>query len=268
MGFDSCLVGVPLMIIFIWRNWPLRLIDHYRLTNDIYIAYDIGLTFSSVFACVPQSSLKRILQIALEFSATIVFFQGICGIDVMMHEILVIGLHNQLLFWQNWIFFLKLWTFVKDLRPTKMIIRERKLLELHVILLFSNLNPDLARMNDFHASCILLTALFRNFVYCSWPLPLLNSWRIKSSISTTRGGESVGANLHNFGCVSPSNNSITRLPFKLQRIIQDCKIRLHIQVSFLAVNLGYLWWRLLCIRGCCPILSIGTLHVESIFESF
>ena len=156
-----------------------------------------------------------------------------------MNKILAIRLYNQLFFWQNWIVFLKWWTFVRDLSCTEMIFSDRKILELHCILFFSNLNPDLAWMYNFHVSCILLTALFRYFFDCRWSLPLFNSRCIKSSISTTIRAENVWANLNNLRCVPPCNHSICKLPFELQRIIKYCKIRLHIKLSFLAVNLRY-----------------------------
>jgi len=191
------------MDIFIRWKWPLSLINHYRFTNDINAVYDIAFIFFPIFARIPKCALKRILQIVLELSATKVVFQSIWKFEVLMNKILAIRLHNQLFFWQNWIVFLKWWTFAKDLSCTEMIISDRKVLELHGILFFSNLNPDLARMNNFHVSCILLTALFRYYFYCRWSLPLFNSRCIKSSISTTWRAENIWVNLNNLRRMSP-----------------------------------------------------------------
>ena len=140
--------------------------------------------------------------------------------------------------------------------PTKAVVPDLKVLELHGILFFFDLNPNFARMNNFHMNFILLTALFGDFLYCRWSLSLFNCGCIKSTISTTRGSESVWDNLNNLRGMSPCNHSIPGLPFELQRIIKDSKIRLHIKVSFLAMNLTYLMLRKLCVCDCCPILSI------------
>jgi hypothetical protein len=74
-------------------------------------------------------------------------------------------------------------------------------------------------MNNFHMNFILLTALFRDFLYCRWPLSLFNGGGIDGTISTTRGIESVWDNLNNLRCMSPGYHSIPGLPFELQRII-------------------------------------------------
>lgn len=51
LSFHCYLVGIPLKAIFLMRGkWPLRLIDHDRLTN--YVDALNGFIISSVFAIV------------------------------------------------------------------------------------------------------------------------------------------------------------------------------------------------------------------------